>query len=190
MGTGIMICGLNGAGKSTFGKALAEKLHFFIDNEDIFFPKKDSNYVYASPRTREEVETILFHEIKEHENVIFAAVKGDYWEAIYPFFQYVILMNAPRDIRIQRVKKRSYQKFGDRMLPGGDLHEKEEAFFEFVKSRTESTVEEWAQQLSCPIIRIDGTKPIEVNIDFTINQIKNCISTYNFPPCVGEKSTN
>ncbi len=30
MGTGIIICGLNGTGKSTLGKALAEKLHFLF----------------------------------------------------------------------------------------------------------------------------------------------------------------
>ena len=37
MGTGIIVCGLNGTGKSTLGKALEEKLHFyFIDNEDFF----------------------------------------------------------------------------------------------------------------------------------------------------------
>ena len=57
------------------------------------------------------------------------------------------------------------------MLPGGDLYEQEEEFFEFVKSRSESTVAEWIQLLSCPILRIDGTKPIEENIDFIINQI-------------------
>lgn len=50
MGTGIIICGLNGAGKSTLGKALAEKLNFhFIDNEDLYFPKTDPHYLYASP---------------------------------------------------------------------------------------------------------------------------------------------
>ncbi len=191
METGIIICGLNGVGKSTLGKALAEKLHFhFIDNEDLFFPKTDPNYIYASPRTREEVEKMLFHEIKEHKNVVFAAVKGDYGETIYPFFQYVILMDAPKDIRMQRVINRSFQKFGNRMLPGGDLYEKEEGFFEFVKSRSESTVEEWVRRLSCPIIRVDGTNPIEININFIINQMKNCISAYNCSPCADEKSTN
>ena len=50
MGTGIIICGLNGTGKSTLGKALAEKLHFyFIDNEDLYFPKIGPAYVYAAP---------------------------------------------------------------------------------------------------------------------------------------------
>ncbi len=172
MGTGILICGLNGAGKSTLGKALAEKLHFyFIDNEDLYFPKTDPNYMYASPRTREEAKKLLFREIKAHENFVFASVKGDYGEEIYPFFQYVILIDVPKDIRMERVKNRSFQKFGNRMLPGGDLHEQEEGFFEFVKSRAENTVKEWVQLLSCPIIRIDGTKPIEENIDFIIKEI-------------------
>lgn len=172
MGTGILICGLNGAGKSTLGKALAEKLHFyFIDNEDLYFPKTDPNYMYASPRTREEAKKLLFREIKAHENFVFASVKGDYGEEIYPFFQYVILIDVSKDIRMERVKNHSFQKFGNRMLPGGDLHEQEEGFFEFVKSRAENTVKEWVQLLSCPIIRIDGTKPIEENIDFIIKEI-------------------
>lgn len=174
MGTGIIICGLNGAGKSTLGRALAKELKFyFIDNEDLFFSKKDPQYMYASPRSREEAGKLLFKEIKAHENFIFASVKGDYGEDIYPFFQYAVWIDVPRDIRIQRVKNRSFQKFGSRMLPGGDLYEAEEKFLSLVKSRAENTVEEWIRSLSCPIIRIDGTKPIEENIHFIIGQIQS-----------------
>lgn len=118
-GTGILLCGLNGTGKSTLGKALAEKLNFhFIDNEDLYFPKADPDYIYASPRTREEVEKLLFREIKTHKNFVFTSVKGDYGEIGSPFFQYVVLIDVPRDIRLQRVKNRSFEKFGERMLPG------------------------------------------------------------------------
>lgn len=174
MGTGIIICGLNGAGKSTLGKALAEKLHFyFIDNEDLYFPKVDPAYIYAAPRTREEVERLLLHKIQKHENFVFSSVKGDYGEAVYPFFQYAVWMDVPKDIRIERVKNRSFQKFGNRMLPGGDLYEQEERFFDLVKSRAENTVEKWIQSLSCPIIRIDGTKSIEENIAIIIEQIQH-----------------
>lgn len=144
-----------------------------MDNEDLYFPKTNSDYVYSSPRTREEVEKLLFNEIKTHENFVFASVKGDYGEYIYPFFQYAVLIGVSRDIRIQRVRNRSFQKFGNRMLTGGDLYEQEEKFFELVKSRPENSVEEWIQSLKCPIIRIDGTKPIEENVDFIIDQLQN-----------------
>lgn len=174
MGMGIIICGLNGSGKSTLGKALAEKLDFyFVDNEDLYFPKTNPNYVYSAPRTREEVSKLLFNEIKAHESFVFASVKGDYGEYIYPFFSYAVLIDVSKDIRMQRVRNRSFQKFGNRMLTGGDLYEQEEKFFELVKSRPENTVEEWIQTLKCPIIRIDGTKPIEENVDFIIEQLQN-----------------
>lgn len=173
MGTGIMICGLNGAGKSTLGKALAEKLGFhFIDNEDLYFPKTDPNYLYASPRTREDVEKLLFHEISAHEKFIFAAVKGDYGEAVCSSFQYAILLSVPKEIRLQRVKNRSLEKFGGRMLPGGDLYEQERRFFALAASRAENTVEEWARSLICPVIRVDGTKPVEENVDIVISRMR------------------
>ena len=173
MGTGIIICGLNGAGKSTLGKALAEKLNFhFIDNEDLYFPKTDPHYLYASPRTRKEVEELLLNEIESHENFVFASVKGDYGEIFYPFWQYAVLIEVPKDIRIQRVKNRSFAKFGSRMLSGGDLYEQEKHFFDLVKSRAENSVEEWTKSLNCPVIRIDGTKPIEENINFITEHIR------------------
>ena len=174
MGTGIIVCGLNGAGKSTLGKALAGKLnYYFIYNEYLYFPKTDPNYIYASPRSREEVEKLLFREIKAHKNFIFTSVKGDYGENIVSFFHYAILIDVPKNIRLQRVKNRSFQKFGNRMLPGGDLYEQEEWFFDFVKSRAENTVEEWIKDINIPIIRIDGTKSIEENINIIIEQLQN-----------------
>ncbi len=172
MRTGILICGLNGAGKSTLGKALAEKLHFrFIDIEDLYFPKTDPDYPYASPRTREEVEKLLFIEIKENENFVFTSVKGDYGEADHPFFKYIVLIEVPREIRLQRVKNRSFQKFGNRILPGGDLYEQEKRFFDFVKDRAENTAEEWVKRINCPVIRIDGRKSIEENADYIMKLI-------------------
>jgi len=167
MGTGIVVCGLNGAGKSTLGKALANRLNFhFIDNEDLYFPKTDPNYMYANPRSREEFESLFFSEIKAHENFVFASVKGDYGEQFYPFISYIVWVEIPRDVRLERVRNRSYKKFGERMLPGGDLYEEELRFLEFVESRPENTVEKWLKEVSCyeiPVIKADGTASDLIN---------------------------
>lgn len=165
MGTGILICGLNGAGKSTLGKALARQLHYhFIDNEDLYFPKSDPRCPYATPRSRQEVETLLLEEIATHENFVFTSVKGDYGEAIRRAFSHIVLLTVPRELRLERVKNRSLQRFGERALPGGELYEQEERFFDFVRSRDENSVEEWISCMSCPVIRLDGTKPVSENM--------------------------
>ena len=99
-------------------------------------------------------------------------MKGDYGENIRPFLRYAVLIDVPRDIRLQRVKERLFHKFSDRMLPGGDLYEQEENFFNLVKSRDVNTVEEWVQTLDCPVLRVDGTKPIEENVKFIIERVR------------------
>ena len=164
MGTGILLCGLNGAGKSTLGRALAEKLGYkFIDNENLYFPKTDPQNPYASSRTREEVEALLLREIGENENFVFTSVKGDYGEAVQKRFDYAVLMELPREARLRRVRQRSFGRFGDRMLPGGDLHEKEEAFFRLVEARPEDSVRSWLKTLNCPVLTVDGTSPVSEN---------------------------
>lgn len=57
------------------------------------------------------------------------------------------------------------------MLPGGDLYEREEGFFRLVQSRAEDTVEKWLGSLTCPVIRIDGTKSVEENMAFVMEQM-------------------
>lgn len=172
MGIGIQICGLNGCGKSTLGKALAERTDFhFIDNENLYFSRSCPDALYANPRSRPEVEQALMDEVRKHPNFIFAAVKGDYGKEIIPMYDYIIMIEVSESIRSQRLRNRSFQKFGRRMLMGGDLHSQEEAFFQMAASRRNDFVENWLQTVNCPIIRIDGTKPIAENVDNIIRTI-------------------
>ncbi len=97
----------------------------------------------------------------------------DYGEEVASSFRYAVLLTLPRDVRLRRVRERSLRKFGDRMLPGGDLYEQEEAFFDFAASRPEDMVEEWARSLRCPVIRADGTRPVEENIRLILTHIQN-----------------
>ena len=169
MGTGIQICGLNGCGKSTLGKALAERLGFhFIDNENLYFSGANSDDPYRNPKSRTEVERLLMEEVRKYPDFVFAAVKGDYGNDILQKYSYVVVMEVSPKIRAQRVRSRSFQKFGSRMLPGGDLYHREEAFFQLADSRRDDDIEKWLQKVSCPIIRVDGTKPIEDNVAYII----------------------
>ena len=170
---GILICGLNGTGKSTLGRILADRLGYeFIDNEDLFFPKTDPSYAFSSPRSKEEVIRFLEEKISENSRFIFAAVKGDYGDKLIAALDHIILIEVPKQIRSQRVRDRSYQKFGDRILPGGDLYDKESNWFSLTDNRPETYVAEWLEMVDCPVIRIDGTLPVEQNVDYLVSEIK------------------
>lgn len=148
-------------------------MHFnFIDIEDLYFPNTDSSYIYASSRTHEEVKRLLFNKIQEYNNFVLASVKGEYGESFYPFFKIAILMQTPRNVRAVRIKNRSFQKFGERVLPGGELFEQEEHFFQSALSKNERDIEQWVSSAGCALIRVDGTKAIDKNIDFIMAKIE------------------
>ena len=169
---GILICGLNGAGKSTLGRRLAERLGWdFIDNEDLYFPKTDAAYTYDAPRSKAEVVRLLEERIGRGPRFVFAAVRGDYGEKLLSALDCAVLVEVPRETRLARVRQRSAGKFGDRIGPGGDLAEKENAWFAQVASRPEDYVTSWLASLPCPVLRIDGTRPVEESVKYILSAL-------------------
>lgn len=174
---GVIICGMNGSGKSTLGRALAEHLGWrFIDNEDLYFPKNDPKNPYAAERTQNEVENLLLEEVRRDGRFVFAAVRGNYGEAVLPYYKAAVLVQVPRNLRLQRVWERSHRRFGERMLPGGDLYESEKRFYDIIAARPEDYAERWLNEVDIPVLHVDGTKPVGENVALIyewMNHIKN-----------------
>lgn len=162
---GIIICGMNGSGKSTLGRALADSLGWrFIDNENLYFPKTDPDDPYRTERTAEEVAQLLLQEVSRDDRFIFAAVRGNYGDAVLPYYRRAVLVEVPREVRLARVQARSVGRFGDRARPGGDLYESEKRFFDIISARPEDYATRWLDGVDIPVLRVDGTKPVEKNI--------------------------
>ncbi len=165
MKCGICVCGLNGSGKTTLAGALAKELHFkHMDIEQYYFTSTDNPY--ASSRTREEVERFLLEDIKQNPCFVFSAVNGDITPEINENYDLVIYLDVPLDIRMKRIRQRAIVKFGNRVLPGGDMYEQEENFFEYAEKRSPEKIENWLKTISHKVIRLDGTKPTQENVGF------------------------
>lgn len=169
MKNNILVCGLNGCGKSTFGKALARKLGVaFRDIEDYYFPNRLPGEAYNDARGKEEAADALSADLSNPRGIVLAAVRADLSKEIERSFSTAIYIYAPNEIRLTRVRERSLREFGERALEGGDLYEQEQAFYRVAEKRTDRLVEEWLSKLDIPVIRIDGMRPIDENVDYVL----------------------
>lgn len=172
MGYKILVCGGNGAGKTTLAAKLGELSGYpFVDTEDYYFPKT-GGYKYGASRTKKEVAALLLSDLQRHENFIFTSVIADFGDEVLEKFTHVVFVSAPKDLRMQRVQDRSFQKFGDRMRPSGDLYEKEQGFFRMVEARPPRQVEDWLESLPLPVLRVDGTRPPEENAAYIMGKLQ------------------
>ena len=155
MKQGVIIFGANGSGKTTLGREVARILNYkHMDIEDYFFKK--SEIPYAVTRSREEYIGLMLADIEKHPRFVITAVTGDFGDAIPRFYKLAVHLSVPANLRVQRVKQRSYERFGERIDEGGDMYEQEAKFFEFVATRPLSGIDTWAKSLTCPLIHADG----------------------------------
>jgi uridine kinase len=152
-----MVFGANGSGKTTLGRELARILDFKrMDIEDYYF--LPSEIPYTAERTREEVINLLLADIKEHGSFVLSGVTGDYGDIIPQYYKLGVYIEVPLELRLKRIEQRQNERFGERVQKGGDMYEQQLDFVDFVKSRSLSRINEWAETLTCPIIRVDGTQ--------------------------------
>ena len=175
MGSVILVCGLNGAGKSTMAKALAERLNLrFVDIEDIYFSRQDNpDYPYEKSRPYEEVVSMLTSIVNSENDIVLASVTGKFGDEFVSNLKYAICIEVPREIRLKRVHDRSYLRFGEKSCNGGDYYEQTKSFHDFCASRDENLVNDWLSTICCPIVRVDGTLPISDNVNLIAEKLNS-----------------
>lgn len=185
---GIAVMGLNGSGKSTLAHALAKQAGYFeMDAEDYYFPGQRASRAwalehdgaapglpelpYSNARTAKEAEAAMLRDILEHPCFVLSGVTMNWSEAICSRVGIAFLIRAPLEERLKRIALREEKRFGARVLPGGDMFARQEAFREKVKRRDPQMVEENAKRLGCPVVVLDGTLPVEENLNKMMNYI-------------------
>ena len=74
-----------------------------------------------------------------------------------PLFDLCVLLKTPKELRMERIERREYARWGDRVLEGGDMYESQRAFREFAENRDVAALEQRALVYPCPRIEIINT---------------------------------
>lgn len=162
----INILGASGSGASTVGRALAAALavpHF--DSDDYYHEPTDPPF--QKQRAPQERCRIISADLGRQESwVLSGGVAG--WDP-YPQvdFTLIVFLWVPAPLRMERLRRRERERFGQRVLPGGDMHADHEAFVQWasrydagdVEGKTLARHEAYLADQRCPVHQIREARP-------------------------------
>lgn len=178
----IHIYGASGSGTTTLGSGLAKNLgYFFMDVDEYYWEKTD--IPFTKPRSVVERLKLILDDIKTHDNIVISGSLTDWGDGLIPYFTLVVRTVLDTNERIKRINEREYNRFKDRILPGGDMYDNHLSFIDWCKQYDEGDVsirskanhDLFQRKLTCRVIMIDTSIPVDQNIKkitYSLNPLK------------------
>jgi len=142
-----------------------------MDTDDYFWEPTDPPY--TTKRAVPERLALMKRDIAEHENVVISGSLVDWGDELISLFTLAIRVETDTATRIERLRAREREHFGNRIDPGGDMYENHKEFIEWAASydeggtdmRSKAKHDEWQKLLLCPVVSVDGSLPVETNLE-------------------------
>lgn len=168
-GLRIHITGASGAGVTTLGAALAARLGgAHLDTDDFYW--QPTVPPYRVKRTVEERLALLRRSFAaQPSGWVLSGSVGAWADPLIPLFDRVVYVYTPTEIRLERLRRREADTFGAaEVAPGGAHHQQYVEFIEWASrydhgdrtGRSRAGHEAWLATLPCPVLRVDGARPL------------------------------
>jgi adenylate kinase family enzyme len=152
---------------TSLGRALADALAItHHDTDDYFW--LPSNPPYRKMREVGDRLRLMGEVFLDGPDWVLSGSLDGWGEPIVAFFDVVIFLYVPTAIRLERLRARESQRFGDAVAPCGSMHQKAEEFIEWASHYDDGTLvgrnlarhQAWLAGLHCRVIRLDGVRPL------------------------------
>ena len=164
----IHIVGASGSGTTTLGASLAAAIDgIHIDTDDHYWLPTWPPYREKRPPAQ-RIERLKSTFAGAERWVLSGSLL--HWGAeLAAEFDLVIFLVVPPAERMGRTLAREQARYGDRIAPGGELHDAHRAFMAWSATYDEAGPSgrslvghrAWLDGLACPVLEINGTQPPE-----------------------------
>ncbi|MBD7945136.1 MULTISPECIES: AAA family ATPase [Psychrobacillus] len=173
----IHILGASGSGTTTLAQVLSTVLHnTHLDTDDYFWLTK-----YTEIREVGERRYLLKEDLNKYESSILSGALCGWGDNFKSYFDLVIFLSIPPNIRLKRLEKREFERYGDEIYVGGAKHDQYKKFIEWaslydyagLEVRSKALHEQWMDSLNCPILRIEGDYSVEERVHLTMDFLRD-----------------
>ncbi|MDN3583922.1 AAA family ATPase [Mucilaginibacter flavus] len=174
----INIFGASGSGSTTLGKALGARLNYPVFDGDQYF-WMSSEIPFTVKLNPEERNAMINRDIAAHDNwIVSGSVVGwkNNWEFDLSIFLYI-----PHDIRMSRLKKREFERYGDKIHTDPERIVLYHNFLDWANGYDDNTTDgrtlqvhqTWMENLTKPLLMIEGDTTVEERVEAVVRKLSD-----------------
>lgn len=174
----LLIMGASGTGTTSLAQSVANRWAVpHADADDYFWIPSAPPYVAKRPPA-ERLRLMREIFLPRHAWVLSGSVMG-WGDPLRAEFDAVVFLHLDQQDRLGRLRAREAVRYGDRVLPGGELHQAHEEFLEWASGyddpgfdgRSRVQHEAWLSTLACPVFRLDASRSRDKLVESTLTWV-------------------
>ena len=177
----IHIMGASGAGVSTLGRALSAATGAaHLDTDDFYWLPDAAPYTVKRDVAARLALLREAFDAAGARGWVLSGAAGDWADPIVAMFGLVVFLAAPAEVRVARLWEREKRNFGAAAEEGGARRREIEDFIAWAaaydsgerEGRSLPRHEAWLARLSCPVLRLDATRPVESLVADVLGELR------------------
>ncbi len=158
----ICVLGAAGSGTSTISSSIAKRYGWRKFESD-YFAWEQTDPPFVRQRPDKESISLLLTEITKYDDLIVAGNVAKWGDVFFDKFDLVIFLYAPTDVRLERLKHREHELYGDRVSEGGDMYQRFIEFLGYAERYDEGDENfrslllhnKFLSKVTCPVMRVN-----------------------------------
>jgi adenylate kinase family enzyme len=174
----LHVLGASGAGTTTLGAALANRLgHPHVDADSLFWLPTDPPF--TTKRRRHDRQAMLLRLLPAAGQWVFSGSAPEWATPIEPFYDLVVFLRLDPAVRLERLRQREAARYGKRLEAGGDMAAASSEFLRWAEAYDTAGPEQrslvgheaWLATLKAPVLRLDSSAPLENLVSAVLSRL-------------------
>ncbi len=172
----LHILGASCSGVTTLGNALAHHFNIpYFDSDEYFWEKTEPPFISRrNPALRNQM---IVNDIIKHDSWIIGGslLKWD----LEPIFDLIVFLYIPHEIRMERLRKRELERYGDIIFTDPIRNQQYNDFLNWARGYDDNTTqgrtlaahESWLAEQTCQVLEIRGDYSVEERVRLVLKGI-------------------
>ena len=172
----LLITGGPGSGATTTGTMISKVLEVpWLDSDDYFH--KPTDPPFQQQYSKKERHQLLHEKIGSSDSWILSGSISA-WEIPDIHFSHAVLLNIATSIRIQRLKLRELERFGNRIRDGGDMYDEHTGFLRWASCYETGELEGRSLPMERKFLESNCTDLLEIERELPLDVLTKSIMAF------------